>query len=188
MRRLAPEGTLYENALKLILSLARHAPSPVLPPELGRLFAQLAEPERKDAKAVEDAIWALWLEHDDPEAGELMERALAAMAQRQFDIAETHLTKLVGSFPRFAEGWNKRATLFFMLDRDSESVADIERALALEPRHFGAICGFAQICLRAGDRAAALAAFETALAINPHMASVQQAVAELRDGFSRRVH
>jgi tetratricopeptide (TPR) repeat protein len=170
------------------LSLARHAPSPALPPELGRLFAQLGEPARKDAKAIEDAIWALWLEHDDPEASELMERALAAMAQRQLDIAETHLNKLVETFPRFAEGWNKRATLLFMLDRDAESVADIERCLALEPRHFGAICGFAQICLRAGDRAAALAAFETALAINPHMASVKHAVEELRDGFSRRVH
>lgn len=174
--------------MKLVLSLAQHAPSPALPPELGRLFAQLADPAQAEAKATEDAIWALWLDHDDPEASELMERALAALAQRQFDIAETHLTRLVGAHPRFAEGWNKRATLFFMLERDGESVADIERALALEPRHFGAICGFAQICLRSGDRAAALAAFETALLINPHMASVRQAVAELRDGFSRRVH
>lgn len=179
---------MYDTALKLILSLDRRTPAPGQPRALDVLFERLADPKAGNAQQIEDAIWVMWTGHEDAAAAQLMERAVAAIAKRQHDIAETHLTRLVEDHPDYAEAWNKRATLFFVLKRDSESVADIERTLALEPRHFGAICGFAQICLRAGDRAAALAAFETALAINPHMTSVRQAVEELRGGFSRRVH
>ncbi len=179
---------MYDTALKLILSLDRRTPAPSLPRALDVLFERLADPKAGNAQQIEDAIWVMWTGHEDAAAAQLMERAVAAIAKRQHDIAETHLTRLVEDHPDYAEAWNKRATLFFVLKRDSESVADIERTLSLEPRHFGAICGFAQICLRAGDRAGALAAFETALAINPHMASVRQAVEELRGGFSRRVH
>ena len=179
---------MYDTVLKLILSADRRRPASTQPPALDPLFARLADPDLRDAHETEDAIWAMWTGHSDAEAAQRMERAIAAIARRQHDIAETHLSRLVEAHPDYAEAWNKCATLLFVLKRDGESVADIERVLRLEPRHFGAMCGFAQICLRAGDRAGALATFETALAINPHMASVRQAVEELRRGFSRRVH
>lgn len=179
---------MYETALKLILSLDRRRPAPNLPRALDVLFERLADPAAGNPRQLEDAIWVMWTGHADAAAAQRMERAVAALAKRQHDVAETHLTRLTEDHPDYAEAWNKRATLLFALKRDDESVADIERTLALEPRHFGAICGFAQICLRAGDRAGALAAFETALAINPHMADVRKAVDELRGGFSRRVH
>ena len=90
--------------------------------------------------------------------------------------------------PDWAEAWNKRATLYYMLGRDEDSVRDIHRTLELEPRHFGALSGFAQICLRAGDRGSALVAFETALRINPHLNLVQAAVVELNQSFPSYLH
>jgi len=80
-------------------------------------------------------------------------RALTAL---DFPAAEDILARLVATHPDFAEAWNKRATLYYMQSRDEESVASIHRTLELEPRHYGAICGFAQICLSLGDTDSAL--------------------------------
>ena len=106
------------------------------------------------------------------------------LASRDYPQAETRLSMLVNTWPGFAEGWNKRATLNFLRSRDKPSVRDIQQVLALEPRHFGALSGFGQICLRHGRLAHALSAFEAALAVHPHLASVKAAVdavsAELR--------
>jgi cytochrome c-type biogenesis protein CcmH/NrfG len=74
------------------------------------------------------------------------------------------------------------------MDRDDESVPDIRRTLELEPRHFGAICGFGQICLRHGNRAAALFAFDAALRINPHLGAVRTVFEELAAETGRTAH
>src|SRR5229473_199166 len=79
----------------------------------------------------------------------------------------------------FAEAWNKRATLYYMQSRDEESVASIHRTLELEPRHYGAICGFAQICLSLGDTDSALFAFDAALRVNPHLENVRGTLEKL---------
>ena len=79
----------------------------------------------------------------------------------------------------WAEAWNKRATLYFLQDRDEESVADIEATLKLEPRHFGALGGFGQICLRQDEPVSARIAFEKALLVNPHLDGVREIVHEL---------
>ena len=179
---------MYADTLKLIVTGDRRRPSPQLPERLNGLFRSLGDARDGGAERIEDEIWRLWMAYRDSAVAFDLERATRALTALDFPAAEGILARLVATHPDFAEAWNKRATLYYMQSRDEESVASIHRTLQLEPRHYGAICGFAQICLRAGDRAAALAAFETALVINPHMASVQQAVAELRDGFSRRVH
>jgi tetratricopeptide (TPR) repeat protein len=86
---------------------------------------------------------------------------------------------LVEEHPDWAEAWNKRASLAFIEKRDNDSVADIARTLELEPRHFGAILGFAQICLRNGRVSEAKAAFEVALQLNPHIDGLRSIVADL---------
>ncbi len=140
------------------------------------------------AGEAEDLIWALWTSHDDSDAEARLDRAIRHIAAREFAPALALLDALLAERPEYVEAWNKRATLFFLMERDHESVADIIRTLELEPRHFGALCGFAQICLRHGRRAEALTAFEAALAVNPHMAGARVAVESLSGEFGSTAH
>ena len=173
---------MFEDTLKLVLALDRRAPAASLPQRLGELFHRLAAAANAaEASQIEDLIWGVWMSNDDPDAEDALNRATQAIAGRKLDEAEAILDTLVELHPGYAEAWNKRATLYFLQRRDRESVADIRRTLELEPRHFGAICGFGQICLRHGDHAAALFAFDAALRLNPHLGSIRAAVQELSD-------
>ena len=171
---------MYEDTLKLVLSAPSRKPARSLSRRLDALFGRLARaPDAPAASQIEDVIWGIWMSNEDQDAEERLERATRAMANGDDDEAEALLDELVATHPDFAEAWNKRATLYFRQRRDAESVRDIARALELEPRHFGAICGFGQICLRHGDGVMALFAFDAALRINPHLGSIRAAVEEL---------
>ena len=178
-----------EELLRLIASLGRRSPAATQPAGLVPLFAELAAaaPSLPPPEA-EDRIWALWAAHPDPAIERRLELATRAIARGEYGRAERLLDPLVGEFPDWAEAWNKRATLRYLDGRDAESIADIRRTLELEPRHFGALCGFAQVCLRRGEHAAALVAFEAALAIHPHLAGVRAAADELRAALAVDLH
>jgi tetratricopeptide (TPR) repeat protein len=180
---------VFDDTLKLILALDDRRPAASMPRRLDELFRRLAAaPGPREASEIEDLIWGLWMSHDDPQAEEELERATRAIAARDLDDAELILDGLVATQPGFAEAWNKRATLYFLQNRDAPSVADIRRTLELEPRHFGAICGFGQIALRHGDRDTALFAFHAALRVNPHLASIRAAVEDLASERSGPAH
>jgi len=180
---------MQAETLKLVLSLAGRKPAPSLAPRLDALFRDLARARGPaEASRVEEHIWAAWMSHADPAAEAELERATRAIAAGDHAEGEAILDDLVHAHPDYAEAWNKRATLYFRLGRDAESVRDIQRTLALEPRHFGAICGFGQICLRKGDRAAALFAFDAALRIDPHLGAVRAAFEELVAEGQRTAH
>ncbi|WP_341704030.1 hypothetical protein [Ferrovibrio sp.] len=156
---------------------------------LGELFRALqSETPTSPAHAIEDDIWAIWIGHDDPALEARMQRAIAAIARRHLDEAGMLLDALVAEAPDWAEARNKRATVHYLSHRDAESIADIHRTLELEPRHFGAICGFGQICLRHGEMAAAAEAFAAALAINPHLESVRAVLVQLAPGRPARLN
>ncbi len=137
---------------------------------------------------VEDEIWEAWAAHPDPALAARLDAAIAAIAAADFDRGRAILDELVADAPDYAEAWNKLATLEFLRGRDRESVAAIARTLELEPRHFGAISGFAQICLRNGDPAAAGLAFEAALRLNPRLTAVRIAVEELNRTHPATLH
>lgn len=180
---------MFDDTLKLVLSAAGRRPAASLPRRLDGLFRRLAAaPGPREASEIEDLIWGAWMAHDDPGAEEALERATRALGARELDEAEALLDELVAAHPEYAEAWNKRATLRFLQRHDPESVADIGRTLELEPRHFGAMCGFGQICLRRGDRAAALFAFHAALGVNPHLSSIRAAADELAGEQSGPAH
>jgi tetratricopeptide (TPR) repeat protein len=180
---------MFDETLKLIVALGDRRPSTRLPRRLGALFHQLAATtDPLEASQTEDLIWGLWTQHNRVDAEDKLDQATRAIAAKDWQTAEALLDELVEEQPEFAEAWNKRATLYFLTKRDTESVADIRRTLELEPRHFGAICGFAQICLRHDERVAAMFAFDAALRINPHLASVRAAMAQLAAEGGQTVH
>ena len=109
----------------------------------------------------------------------LLNQAKLAIADRAPAEALSILNRLIGANPDFAEAWNKRATLYFMMKKYDESLSDIAHVLDLEPRHFGALAGKGMILERQKKYAAARAAYEEALAVNPNLVQVQAAIKEL---------
>ena len=146
--------------------------------QLDALFARLRQPGI-DSSDVERQIWQLWGASDSPTATLLLEQSSRAIDDGAPAEALAMLDRLIGAFPAFAEAWNKRATLYFMMKRYDASLADIARTLDLEPRHFGALSGKGMILMRQKDYAGARAAYEEALAVNPNLEQVREALKEL---------
>jgi len=105
---------------------------------------------------------------------------MLAMSQARFRVALERFDRMVAQAPDFAEGWNKRATLHYLMGNYSASVRDIQRTLDLEPRHFGALSGLGLIYDALEQPAAALRSFEAAVAINPHLGSINARIEQLR--------
>lgn len=170
----------YRETLHLVERLPGRRPAPTLPSRLEELFERLAaSASETEALAVEDEIWNAWMYDGREEAEAALDRAAADMAARRFDIAETRLVRLVRGRPHWAEAWNKLATLYYMMERDDESVAAIHRTLEIEPRHFGALAGLGEILRAQGSREPALLAFARALRVHPHLAGVRESVRSL---------
>lgn len=161
------------------LLLASPALADQIDERLPALFAQLkAGPEA--AALAEPQIWAIWDETIDPESAELLAQGSAAMATRAWPTALERFNKLVARSPNFAEGWNKRATLYYLMGDYPDSVADIQKTLALEPRHFGALSGLGLIFMAIGKPEPAIESFEAALSIHPHLPGAKQNIESLR--------
>lgn len=184
MARRSPSRHRIDAVFAQVMNLPERRPSVTLPKRLDALFDELgqAEPSR-EPDDIEDLIWAIWIDHEDRRASATMAAATQAIVAGERDLALPILDRLIADHPDWAEAWNKRATLAFLDKRDDESVDDIARALDLEPRHFGAVSGFAQICLRRGYLEEARAAFQMALRINPHL----QGIGDIVDALARSV-
>jgi len=150
-------------------------------PRLKELFANLLTMEDPRAvKMLETAIWGVWMQSGSDTVDLLLNRGTQAMAAGDHATALQLFTSIVELDPNFAEGWNKRATLFFLMGAFDRSAADVEKTLALEPRHFGALSGLGMINVELGKERSALDAFEKALAVNPHMESIKPEISRLK--------
>ncbi len=141
---------------------------------------RLADPELRNWEVVEGEVYQRWQLSGSPTADYLLRRGMAAMEDEDFDAAYDHLTALVDHAPEFAEGWNARATLFFEMNMFGPAIADIQRVLALEPRHFGALAGLGLILEDMGDTQRALQAYEAAHAIHPNQPDIERLLNTLR--------
>jgi tetratricopeptide (TPR) repeat protein len=149
-------------------------------PRLDALFAALKDqPTGADTKAAEAKIWEIWIEHRDPAVAHAMAEGAVAFGAGRTSEALEAFTEATERDAGYAEAGNKRATVEYAMGDYAASVADIERTLVLEPRHFGALSGLGQIYLKLGKKPAALKAFTAALAIDPHLPGVQATVEAL---------
>jgi Flp pilus assembly protein TadD len=133
-----------------------------------------------EAQNVEGAIWVAWMHSGDVEADSLMQLGTAAIEAGDPGSALAVFDKLVTRRPDFAEAWNKRATVHYMMGNFAASVVDIQRTLALEPRHFGALSGLGLIYDALGKERPALRAFEAALRIHPRLPGARSYVEAVR--------
>ncbi|MEM7269971.1 MAG: hypothetical protein AAF401_12050 [Pseudomonadota bacterium] len=160
--------------------------APETPPEetreerLERLFGTLAVMEQSDAaEKVADQIVVLLAQSGSPSMDLLLNRARKAMDAEDYEKARAHAAALTRLAPDFAEGWNASATLYFLQEDYGKSVAHIERTLALEPRHFGALSGLALILERVDRKEAALDTWREVAAIFPGMERATEAIERL---------
>jgi tetratricopeptide (TPR) repeat protein len=109
-----------------------------------------------------------------------MADGIVEMSRRNYEAALTAFNKVVKTEPDFAEGWNKQATVYYLMGEYAASVRDVEHSLVLEPRHFGALSGLGLIYLAIGDDLAALKALEAALKVNPCLPGARVQVEQLR--------
>jgi tetratricopeptide (TPR) repeat protein len=135
---------------------------------------------KEAAKAAEDSIWRLWLQSGSDTIDLLMNWAMKAMEAKDYAAALDFLDRVILMKPDFAEGWNKRATVYFLMDDYSKSIADIGKTLALEPRHFGALSGLGMIMRELGEDKRAIEAYQKALAVDPNLEGVHKALDELQ--------
>lgn len=167
--------------LAVVVSLAVPAPAGQTDKRLDVLFERLKTTKsEEEALVLTNLVWAIWIESDNATVNGFMAKGTEEMSRQDFDKAVAAFTKVIEADPDFAEGWNKRATVYYLIGEYSASIRDVERTLALEPRHFGALSGLGLIYLALGDGWAALRAFEAALKVNPHLASARIHVDELR--------
>jgi len=135
--------------------------------------------DESEAKQAERTILSLWLESDSDTVDLLMDWALSAMQEKSYPRALDFLDRVIVMRPDYVEGWNKRATVYYLMEDYGQSIADIGRVLELEPRHFGALSGFGMVLQAIGDDERAIAAFRSALAVDPHLDTVRDALDEL---------
>ena len=149
--------------------------------KLRDLFRQLQlAPELTQAQLIERRIWDIWHRHSDPQVSKTMAVGVLSMRSGALLKALAAFDKIVAIDPNFAEGWNKRATIYFMMGRYTASVKDIQRALYLEPRHFGALSGLGLIFDAIGRARLALKVWKQALAIHPNMPKIRSRMLELK--------
>jgi tetratricopeptide (TPR) repeat protein len=149
---------------------------------LDELFAQLAhQTSTAGANRIARQIWAKWNESGSATVDLLMGWAGEAIREKKYTVAEELLTQVTVLVPEYAEAWNRRATMFYLKNDFGRSIADIERTLQLEPRHFGALSGLGIILQRTGLDEKALEAWYRVLAIYPANAAAQKAVVEIEE-------
>lgn len=147
--------------------------------QIDTLLERLATPDLAEWESIERQIGRLWSQSGSPAMDLLLKRGREALEAEQFEAAIDHLTALTDHAPGFAEGWNARATAFFANDQYGPALADVERVLAIEPRHFNALQGLGLIMQALGQADLALRAFEMASAIHPNDPDLKQMLERL---------
>ncbi len=144
--------------------------------ESARLLEELAQPDLETSEATEQRLLELWSRSGSATADLLLDRGRKAIEAEDLETAIDHLTALTDHAPDFAEGWQTRASAFFAMGEYGLAFADLERALVLNPSHFGALTGLGVLLGEMGNPDLALKALKMAQDLNPHAAGVADAI------------
>ena len=155
--------------------------------ELDKLFVQLKNTkDLSSAKIVENKIWEIWLIHPSNDRRgfrltELLTQGSRLMNRRQFSKAYEIFTQIIAVEPDWAEAWNKRATVLYLMDQYRSSLDDIKITLTLEPRHFGALSGQALNYIELNEYEKAIKSYKDVQKIYPIMDGAKKMIPELEE-------
>jgi tetratricopeptide (TPR) repeat protein len=144
------------------------------------LLGALRDGDARVRDLAERALWGVWSRSGQPDVDLLLQAGVSEMQHGQLDVSVNTFSEVIRRRPEFAEGWNKRATAYYLLGEYRKSAADCDEVLKRNPSHFGALSGYGMIWLRLDEPARALERFEQALAVNPNLTSVRETIDEIR--------
>ena len=150
------------------------------------LVEALRDPDDLVRGLAENSLWQVWSRSGDPGVDGLFQLGLEQMNGRDAEAAIETFSQIIQRMPDFAEGWNKRATLYYLVGEYQKSLADCEEVIKRNPVHFGALSGFGLNYLQLQKPEEALQYFQRALDVNPNLAQIQAAVEALKEFLARQ--
>jgi tetratricopeptide (TPR) repeat protein len=148
--------------------------------DVPKLAAALRDDDALVRKLAERAMWEVWSRSGDPAVDRLLASGIEQMSAREGELAVQTFTEVIRRRPDFAEGWNKRATVYYLMGEYQKSLADCDEVMKRNPYHFGALSGYGMIYLQLDQPAKALDYFQRALKVNPNLDSINQTVEMLK--------
>jgi len=153
------------------------------PDDLPALFRQLRDSDDLVRALTENSIWQTWSRSGDAKVDALFKVGVEQMNQGRTEAAIDTFTEIIRRKPDFAEGWNKRATIYFLVGDYDKSLADCDEVIKRNPQHWGALSGYGQIYLHLDKPEQALAYFERAVAVNPNLQQIEYLIEELKQAL-----
>lgn len=150
------------------------------------LLGALSDDDEVVRTLAEHSVWQVWNRSGDTEADGLLQIGIEQMNRGDGPAAAETFTKAIQRKPDFAEAWNKRATVYFLMGEHEKSLKDCDEVMKRNPAHFGALAGYGQIYLQLDQPERALAYFRRALRVNPNMRALQQVIPQLEQLLTER--
>ena len=166
----------------MVLQLSFHSISFADQKNLDQLFQKLKiENNQNIARNIEDQIWKLWTTHqNDNSLTQMMSYGTVLMNNRNYEEANRIFTKIINADPTWAEGWNKRATVYYYQKKYELSQLDINKVIELENRHFGALSGQGMVQIKLDNLEKALESYKKVLEIYPSNKAAKTLVDEIK--------
>ncbi len=182
-----PVNRLRRLVVVLVLMIPTALLADQTDPRLDELFTTLkTSQDAQELRETEAAIWDIWYDSGDDSVDTLMAEAADLVRTGDLAAAERRYSEVIDTLPDFSEGWNRRATIRYYQGDHEGSLADIERTLRLEPRHFGAIWGLGMILGAQGDFERAIVAFERLLEIKPNAPDARPRIELLKQELAKQ--
>lgn len=153
--------------------------------ELNNLFKQLKNSEATKAIEIENKIWKIWSIHPSNDRRgyrltELLAQGSLLMARKELNRAYEIFSQIILADPNWAEGWNKRATVLYLMGRYYDSLNDIDEVLKLESRHFGALSGRGLVQIKLGNYEKAIKSYQAVQKIYPSIRAAKVMIPQLK--------
>jgi tetratricopeptide (TPR) repeat protein len=150
------------------------------------LLRTLTDPDEVVRALAEHSVWQVWSRSGDAETDHLLQIGIEQMGRRDGSAAAQTFSAVIQRRPDFAEGWNKRATVYFLMGDYQKSLQDCDEVMKRNPSHFGALAGYGQIYLQLDQPERALQYFRRALRVNPNLRGVAEIIPQLERALLER--
>ena len=150
------------------------------PADAAVLLDELYDDNAEVRLHAQGAVWQVWSRSGDLEVDALLKAGIQQMEEGRMGLAVETFTRITERLPEFAEGWNKRATAYYLIGDYDQSLKDCDEVIKRNPQHFGALSGYGLIYIKRGELERALEYLQRALEINPNLESVEQSIELIR--------